>query len=148
MQRPGGFKQPCGGTRGSGIGRFWQKKGWARQALGEAETWGAGSIEVCRRAPNSPELPFPAWTAVENALAAPTPPPPAQGRIICFSNSGRAGAGSAQPLPVSAGGSGAQRSAGSWSAGLDPGQVSSLAPGPEGRSGRCWLCRSSGGWAW
>lgn len=43
------------------------------------------------------------------------PPPLAPGRIIYFSNSGRVGGGSAQPLPASAGSSGAQRRAGSRS---------------------------------
>lgn len=65
-------------------------------------------VEVCRRAGNTPSRTPRARTAVEEGPCRHGCQPPAPGRIIYFSNWGRAEAGSTQPLPVSAGSASAE----------------------------------------
>lgn len=84
--------------------------------LGRKRTWGVGwrqrRAKICHRVQNTPELHFQPGLQWRKGLPPRMPPPLAPGRIIYFSNSERAGAGSAQPLPVGSGSfSGAQRSA-------------------------------------
>lgn len=99
-------------------------------------------VEVCRRAGNTPSRTPRAGTWVEEGPCRHRCQPPAPGRIIYFSNWGRAEAGSTQPLPVSAGSASAEE------AGLRRQEARPRPPAPRAREARCWRCRSSGGWAW
>lgn len=111
-------------------------------ALGGRELAGWG-LEVCRRVRSTPGC------RGGRALQ-----PLAPGRILYFSNSGRAGAGSSQPLPerrqLGARRSGEQSAgSGARTAGRSgPGPAPSAHPRAPQAGGRCWPCLSGGVWAW